>query len=107
VDLDWDDPAPLVQGTGHGAVLVAIRTVLADGHARSIEDICREGIARGILAPTSLPAYVEHAMATLLDRQRDRGETPEFLVLPDGRYRRNVPIDPCQRNIRRRFDRFV
>jgi len=47
VDLDWEDPAPLVQGTGHGAVLVAIRTVLADGHARSAADICREGIPRG------------------------------------------------------------
>jgi hypothetical protein len=86
----------LVQGTGHGAVLSAVRTILADGHAHSAEDICREGIARKILVPTTIPSYIEHAIATLLDRQRDRGERPEFLILPDGRYRRNVPIDPFE-----------
>jgi hypothetical protein len=96
VTTEWEDPAWLVQGTGHGVVLAAVRRILADGHARSAAEICRAGIAQSILAPTTIPAYVEHAIATLLDRQRDRGERAEFVVLPDGRYRRNVPLDPFE-----------
>jgi hypothetical protein len=46
------------------------------------------------LAATTIPAYVQHGIATLLDRQRDRGEKPEIVILPDGSYRLNVPIDP-------------
>jgi hypothetical protein len=93
------DDALLVQGTGHGAVLSAIRVVLADGHAHSAGEICRTGIARGILVPTTIPSDIQHAISTLLDRQRDRGEKPEILILPDGRYRRNVAIDPFEGHV--------
>ncbi len=82
-----------VRGGGHGAVLAAIRTLLADGKAYSAEDLCALGIQHGLLAPGTIPNYVRNAIKTLLDRQRDRGEKPEFVELRDGRYRLDVPVD--------------
>jgi bifunctional non-homologous end joining protein LigD len=87
-------PVVLVSGEGHGQILAAVRAVLADAKPHSAAEICDIGIARGLLSATTIPAYVQHGIATLLDRQRDRGEKPEILILPDGSYRLNVPIDP-------------
>jgi DNA primase len=87
-------PVVLVSGEGHGQILVAVRAVLADAKPHSAAEICSEGIARGLLPATTIPAYVQHGIATLLDRERDRGEKPEFVILPDGAYRLNVPVDP-------------
>jgi DNA primase len=84
----------LVSGSGHGQILATVRAVLADAKPHTAAEICREGIARGLLPATTLPAYVQHGIATLLDRERDRGEKPEFIVLPDGEYRLNVPVNP-------------
>lgn len=79
--------------SGHGAVLAAIRTLLADGKAYSIEDLRTRGIEHGLLDAATIPNYVRNAIKTLLDRQRDRGEKPEFVQLRDGRYRLDVPVD--------------
>jgi DNA primase len=87
-------PAILVSGEGHGRILAAVRSILADEKPHTADDICREGIERGLLPPATIPAYVQHGIATLLDRERDRGDKPEFVVLPDGSYRLNVPVDP-------------
>jgi hypothetical protein len=87
-------PVVLVSGEGHGQILAAVRAVLADAKAYSAAEICSEGIARGLLPATTIPAYVQHGIATLLDRERDRGEKPEFVILPNGEYRLNVPVDP-------------
>jgi hypothetical protein len=82
-----------VPGGGHGAVLAAVRTLLADGKAHSAEELCALGIEHGLLTPSTIPNYVRNAIKTLLDRQRDRGEKPEFVLLRDGRYRNDVPLD--------------
>ena len=78
----------------HGAVLAAVRAILADGKAYAAEDLCTIAIERGLLPAGTIPNYVRNAIKTLLDRQLDRGETPEFVLLRDGRYRLNIPIDP-------------
>ena len=74
-------------------MLAAIRTLLADGKAYSAEDLCALGIEHKLLAPATIPNYVRNAIKTLLDRQRDRGEKPEFALLRDGRYRLDMPLD--------------
>lgn len=48
---------------------------------------------------------MQHGIATLLDRQRDRGEKPEFVLLPDGTYRLNVPINPFAGHVEPKPDR--
>jgi hypothetical protein len=88
-----DSTRPTVRGGNHGAVLAAIRTLLADGKAYSAEELCSAGIEHKMLAATTIPNYVRNAIKTLLDRQRDRGEKPEFVLLRDGRYRLDVPVD--------------
>src|ERR1700731_3281687 len=85
--------ASRVRGEGHGAVLAAIRTLLADGKAYSAHEICALGLERGLLASGTIPNYVRNAIKTLLDRQRDRGDKPEFVLLRDGRYRLDLPVD--------------
>ena len=87
-----------IRGSGHGAVLAAIRTLLADGKAHSAEELCALGIRQGLLAETTIPNYVRNAIKTLLDRQRDRGEAPEFVQLRDGRYRLDLPVDAFARH---------
>jgi hypothetical protein len=87
------DPKPAVRGGGHGAVLAAVRSLLADGKAYSADELCALGIEHRMLAPATIPNYVRNAIKTLLDRQRDRGEKPEFVLLRDGRYRLDVPLD--------------
>ena len=82
-----------IRGSGHGAVLAAVRTLLADGKARSADELCASGIRQGLLADGTIPNYVRNSIKTLLDRQRDRGEAPEFVQLRDGRYRLDVPVD--------------
>jgi len=82
-----------IRGSGHGAVLAAIRTLLADGKAHSAEELCALGIRQGLLAESTIPNYVRNAIKTLRDRQRDRGEAPEFVQLRDGRYRLDLPVD--------------
>jgi len=82
-----------IRGSGHGAVLAAIRTLLADGKARSADELCALGVEHGLLAEGTIPNYVRNAIKTLLDRQRDRGEAPEFVQLRDGRYRVDLPVD--------------
>lgn len=89
-------PVAMVSGSGHGQILAAVRAVLADGKPHTAAEICSEGIARGLLPTTTIPAYVQHGIATLLDRERDRGEKPEFVILPDGAYRLNVPVNPYE-----------
>jgi hypothetical protein len=83
-----------VRSEAHGAVLAAVRALLADGKAYSAEDLCALGVQRGLLPAGTIPNYVRNAIKTLLDRQLDRGETPEFVLLRDGRYRLNLPVDP-------------
>jgi Holliday junction resolvase len=80
-------------GAAHDHVLAAVRTILADGHARDAHELCRIAIERGMLPPTEKWSYVLHAIETLLSRQQQRGETPEFVQLPDGKFRINAPID--------------
>ena len=80
-------------GAAHGTVLAAIRTLLADGKAYSADELCALGIEHKLLAPATIPNYVRNAIKTLLDRQRDRGEKPEFVLLRDGRYRLDMPVD--------------
>lgn len=82
-----------IRGSGHGAVLAAIRTLLADGKAHSAEELCALGIHQGLLAESTIPNYVRNAIKTLLDRQRDRGDVPEFVQLRDGRFRLDLPVD--------------
>lgn len=82
-----------IRGSGHGAVLAAIRTLLADGKAHSAEELCALGVQQGLLVEGTIPNYVRNAIKTLLDRQRDRGEQPEFVQLRDGRYRLDLPVD--------------
>jgi hypothetical protein len=82
-----------IRGSGHGAVLAAVRTLLADGKAHSAEELCALGIRQGLLGEATIPNYVRNAIKTLLDRQRDRGEAPEFVQLRDGRYRLDLPVD--------------
>jgi hypothetical protein len=77
-------PKRPLPGSGHGAVLAAVRTLLADGKAYSADELCALGIRNGLLAPATIPNYVRNAIKTLLDRQRDRGEKPEFVLLRDG-----------------------
>jgi hypothetical protein len=84
---------PIVPGSGHGAVLAAVRTLLCDGKAYSAEELCALGIAQKLLIPATIPNYVRNAIKTLLDRQHDRGEKPEFVLLRDGRYRLDMPVD--------------
>ena len=43
------DTARAVRGEGHGAVLAAVRTLLADGKAYSAEELCALGIEHGLL----------------------------------------------------------
>jgi len=85
--------SPAAGTTAHGAVLAAIRTLLADGKAYSADDLCRLGIEHKLLAPSTIANYVRNAIKTLLDRQRDRGEKAEFVLLRDGRYRFDMPVD--------------
>ncbi|MDB5072046.1 MAG: hypothetical protein JWM87_3157 [Candidatus Eremiobacteraeota bacterium] len=87
------EPRATVRGGGHGAVLAAVRTLLADGKAYSAEELCARGIDHKLLAPSTIPNYVRNAIKTLLDRQRDRAEKPEFVLLRDGRYRLDMPLD--------------
>ncbi len=82
-----------IRGSGHGAVLAAVRTLLADGKPLSAEELCALGIRQGLLPEGTIPNYVRNAIKTLLDRQRDRGEPPEFVQLRDGRYRLDLPVD--------------
>ncbi len=98
---------PLVSGEGHGQILAAVRAILADERAHSAADICSSAIARGLLPKSTIPAYVQHGIATLLDRQRDRGEKLEFLLLPDGTYRLNVPVNPFAGHVEPQHDRTV
>lgn len=81
-------------GAEHGVVLAAVRALLGEGKAYSAEELCALGIQRGLLPAGTIPNYVRNAIKTLLDRQLDRGETPEFVQLRDGRYRLNEPVDP-------------
>jgi hypothetical protein len=67
--------------------------MLADGKAYSADELCALGIEHKLLAPQTIPNYVRNAIKTLLDRQRDRGEKPEFVLLRDGRYRLDMPVD--------------
>lgn len=98
-------PAVLVSGEGHGQILAAVRAILADERAHSASDICATAIARGLLPASTIPAYVQHGIATLLDRQRDRGEKPEFVLLSDGTYRLNVPVNPFAGHVEPKHDR--
>ncbi len=98
-------PALLVSGEGHGQILAAVRAILADERAHSAAEICASAIARGLLPASTIPAYVQHGIATLLDRQRDRGEKPEFVLLPDGTYRLNVPLNPFAGHVEPKHDR--
>jgi DNA primase len=95
----------MVSGEGHGRILAAVRAVLADERAHSAGEICALGIARGLLPVGTIPAYVQHGIATLLDRQRDRGEKAEFLLLADGTYRLNVPVNPFAGHVEPARDR--
>ena len=81
------------ENAAHGHVLAAIRTILADGHARDAHEICAIAIQRGMLPPPEKWTYVLHAIQTLLSRQTQRGEQPEFVQLADGKCRVNGPID--------------
>jgi hypothetical protein len=77
----------------HDHVLAAVRTILADGHARDAHELCRIAIERGMLPPAEKWSYVLHAIQTLLSRQEARHETPEFIQSPDGKFRINAPVD--------------
>jgi DNA primase len=78
----------------HGRVLAAVRAILADGRARTMDAICEEAIALGLVPATTIGNYIRNSVTTVIDRERRRGETPEFVILPDGRCRANVPVDP-------------
>ncbi len=95
----------MVSGEGHGQILAAVRAILVDERAHSAAEICASAIARGLLPASTIPAYVQHGIATLLDRQRDRGEKPEFVLLPDGTYRLNVPVNPFAGHVEPKHDR--
>ena len=78
----------------HGHMLSALRELLSDGRARTVEDLCAEAIKRGLVPASTKPKYFFHAVDTVIDRAQLRGEKPEFVVLLDGRIRLNIPIDP-------------
>ncbi len=87
-------PVMLAPQVDHGRVLAAVRALLADGYPHDADSLCAEAIARGLLPATTLPHYVRNSIMLLIDRATTRGTRPEFLALPDGRFRANVPIDP-------------
>jgi hypothetical protein len=92
-DMDevLDDTA--LEAAGHDHVLVAMRQLLADGRAMSVEDLCKAGIDAGLLPAGTVPKYVYQAIAGAINRSLLRGERPEFVELSDGRFRLNVRAD--------------
>ena len=79
---------------GKAHVLAAVREVLKDGRARSVREIWEAAVAAGGLAKDSSSKYVYNTLIQAIGRQRLHGERPEFVHLPDGRFRLNVPQDP-------------
>ena len=82
--------------SGHSHVLDALRTLLADGKARSPEDLCSEAIAQGLVPPGTIAKYIYNALVGCINREQLRGDRPTFIELPDGRFRLNVPLDALQ-----------
>ncbi len=94
VDADgYDQELVLADGAGHSHVLDALRQLLASGRSATIETLCAEGIAGGLLPAGTLAKYVANAVRGETGRQQLRGERPSFVF--DGDYvRLNVPRDP-------------
>ncbi len=80
--------------SGHSHVLDAVQALLSDGEPRSAQQLCDDGIARGLLPKDTIAKYVHHAISELIDRERLHGERPTFVELADGRFALNVPQDP-------------
>jgi hypothetical protein len=83
-------PIVLVSGEGHGQILAAVRAVLADAKPHSAADICTGGIARGLLLPTTIPAYVSTGSQRCLTANAIAVKSPKFVILPNGQFRFTV-----------------
>jgi DNA primase len=77
----------------HGHVLNAALEILADGHSRSAEDLLKEGIARGLLAPTTSYRYVYNALVEYINRNVARERKAKVVQNPDRTFRINEPLD--------------
>lgn len=80
--------------SGHSHILDALRLLLADGKARTPDELCAAAIAKGLVPSGTIAKYVYNALVGCIEREQLRGEKPTFQELPDGRFRLNVPVDP-------------
>ncbi|MGC1380468.1 MAG: hypothetical protein WA814_05540, partial [Candidatus Baltobacteraceae bacterium] len=83
--------APPVQARGH--VLHAALEILADGRPRSAQELLQEGVARGLLAPTTSYRYVYNALVEYVNRNVARERKPAIVQNPDRTFRINEPLD--------------
>jgi len=86
--VPWRRPGP-----GHGPVLDAILTVLADGRPRSSHELLADVIARGELSRNLQLGAVDDALRGYLERKAQSGRRAAIVRDPDRRYRLNHPRD--------------
>jgi DNA primase len=79
------------QARGH--VLHAALEILADGRARSAEELLKEGIARGLLRPSTSYKYVYNALVEYINRNVARERRPLVVQTLDRAFRINEPLD--------------
>jgi hypothetical protein len=91
--MDVSSEDYILNAAGHDHVLAALRQILADGRARSLDELCNAGVKPGLLPAGTIPKYVYQAVAAAIDRSILRGERAEFIELSDGRFRLNVRPD--------------
>ncbi len=76
-----------------GEVLEASFAILADGNARTANDILQEGWRRGVFERTQSQKNLYAALTHYVERMLVRGRKPVIVQDPDRRFRLNRPID--------------
>ncbi|HEY6327286.1 MAG TPA: hypothetical protein VIW73_12320 [Candidatus Cybelea sp.] len=74
-------------------VLDASLSILADGKARSADEILAEAQRRELLGSAETPKLVQNALSQFIQRALARGRKPIVLKEPGGRFRLNRPLD--------------
>jgi hypothetical protein len=76
-----------------GVNIRAALVVLADGHARSAEEIVADAATRGLLRATMPPHQFYVALIEYIARARGMNRVPQIVQLADRRFRINEPAD--------------
>jgi hypothetical protein len=77
-----------------GHVITAAIAVLADGLARSSDEICAEALRRGLVPKATSKRYVYTALIEYIARTKGHERKPLIVQDADRRFRANHPADP-------------